>query len=194
MSKAPQADTRLAEASRQLKRMWLLWGIVPLVIAAVLVFACSAGWASPSKADEHVVERGFQAMLAICGGLFLIGFWLDGKWTSTDRLAARIWQAAGGAQSAPKRPQLAAQADVAFQTITASAAALSAIGGAIAVAAVISVWAGLNLSQACQILLLGLCYQIFILSRHPYYEEVLTAASEGELALPETDANHRDKK
>ena len=60
-------------------------------------------------------------------------------------------------------------------------------GGAIAAAAVISVCAGLSIGQGGQLLLLGLCYQVFVFSRHPYYEELLGAAAEGELVVPEDD-------
>jgi len=174
-------------------RTWFGWGLGPLAASAMLMFAVSAVWASPLNADKHIVERGFQAVLAICAGLFLTGFWLDGKWTHSERIATRIWLAAGGESFTPSRSQLAAQADIAFKSIASSTTALTVIGGAIAVAAVISVWAGLGVGQGAQLVLLGLAYQVFVLSRHPYYEEVLQAAARGELVAAEEDNNHHRK-
>ena len=179
----------------QIHRTWLTWGIVPLAVCAMLMLAVSkAAWAVTLEADEHDIERGFQAVLAICAALFLIAFWLDGKWTNSERIAARIWQAAGGEEFTPTSKQLADQADVAFRSIASSATALTAIGGAIAVAAVVSVWAGLSIGQGGQLMLLGLCYQVFVFSRHPYYEELLGAAVEGELVVPEEDDEDNHKK
>ncbi len=185
--KATQQDGKVLEARQQMQRAWLMWGIGPLVVAAVLMLTVSAVWASPSTVDEHVLERGFQAVLALCAGLFLIGFWLDGRWTNSERTALRIRQAAGGDEFVPTRSQLATQAEVAFKSIATSANMLTAIGGAIAVSAVISVWAGLGVAEGTQLILLGLAYQVFVLSRHPYYEEILTAAVQGELVVPEAD-------
>lgn len=170
-----------------MQRAWLLWGIGPLVVAAGLMLTVSAVWASPSDVDKHIIERGFHGVLAICSALFLTGFWLDGRWTSPERIALAIWRAAGGPEFVPTRRQLAAQAEVAFRTIDTSARMLTFIGGAISVSAVISVWAGLGVGEGAQLLLLGLAYQVFVLSRFPRYEEILTAAEQGELAIVEED-------
>ena len=174
-----------------MQRGWLTWGLGPLVASAMLMLMGSAVWASSGEVDEHTLERGFQAVLAVCASLFLTGFWLDGRWTNSERIAGRIWQAAGGERFVPTRAQLAGQADIAFKSITTSATMLTIIGGAIAAAAVISVWAGLGPGEGTQLILLGLAYQVFVLSRHPYYAEVLTAAVRGELVVPEDhgDAN-----
>ena len=193
MKRTTDDDSRIEQAKRTMLRTWLMWGLVPLAVSALLMSAVSTVWASPISADEHTIERGFQAVLAICAGLFLAGFWLDGKWTHSERLATRIWLAAGGEEFVPTRSQLAAQAEIAFKTIATSTTALTVIGGAIAVAAVISAWAGLGMGQCAQLVLLGLCYQLFVLSRHPYYNEVLTAAARGELVVPE-DAHHHNRK
>ena len=182
MKKRDEADTTVSTAMAVILRAWLMGGILPLAACALLTFAVSAVWASPLEADEHNIERGFQAVMAVCAALFLTGFWLDGKWTQSDRIAASIWQAAGGDESVPTRSsQLAVHADVAFRSIRSSASALIGIGGAIAAAAVISAWAGLNLGQGAQLVVLGVCYQLFVFSRFPYYQEVLTAAAHGEL-------------
>lgn len=193
MKRTSDADQRVLDVRRQIQRAWFMGGIVPLAVSAMLMLAVSAVWASPTSADEHTVERGFQAVLAVCAGLFLIGFWLDGRWTDSARIASRIRHAAGGDEFTPSRSQLAAQADVALKTVTSSVNALTAIGAAIAAAAVISVWAGLGVGDGVQLILLGLCYQLFVISRHPYYEELVTAAVQGELVTPEAD-DHNDTK
>ncbi|MBP8953521.1 MAG: hypothetical protein KBI47_14095 [Armatimonadetes bacterium] len=193
MRRQSQLDERVTEARRQMQRTWLMWGIGPLCIATVLMFTSSAVWASPANVDEHILERGFQAVLAICSALFLTGFWLDGRWTNPDRIAHTIWSATCGGEFVPTRSQLAGHASIAFSTIAGSAKLLTIIGGAIAAAAVISVWAGLRMSDGAQLLLLGLCYQVFVLSRHPRYEEILSAAVRGELVFVDApDHNNND--
>jgi hypothetical protein len=179
-----------------LQRTWLLGGIVPLLIAAVASLAVSTMAKTNAGIDSHVIERGFQGMLALCAALFLTGFWLDGRWTHSERVALRVHAAAGGNGVQPKRPQLAAQADVATATVEGSHRALVLIGSAIAAAAVISTWAGLGVGGGAQILLVGLAYQLFIYSRQAYYQELLSAAMSGELVAPERapDPKSRNRK
>jgi hypothetical protein len=194
MRKTEDIEDRVAKARAGMLRMWLMAGVLPLLVCAMLTLAVSVAWAKPLTADEHDIERGFQAVLAICSALFLIGFWLDGKWTNSERLARRIWRAAGGEQFSPTRSQLAAQSEIAFRTVTQSAHTLTIIGAAMALAAVISAGAGLRMAEAAQVLLLGMAYQLFVLSRHPYYGELLMAAARGELVAPEEDANYDARK
>lgn len=195
MSKAYDGQTRVIQARDKMMRTWLMWGMLPLVASALLTFTISVAWAKPLQGvDVHNIERGFQAVLAICASLFLAGFWLDGKWTNSERIAQRIWKAAGGGQFSPTRAQLAAHSDIAFKTIGSSVNALTFMGAAMAVAAVVAVWAGLGIAEGAQVLLLGLAYQFFVFSRQPYYEEVLEAASRGELVVAEEDANHPNTK
>ncbi len=189
MKKTPDVDPRVAAMRARTQRLWLMGGIVPLAVATVLMLAVTAVWASPSQADEHTVQRGFQAVLAVCAGLFLTGFWLDGKWTSN--IAARVWRAAGGDEFTPTSSQLAAQADIAVNTITASLRALAIIGAGIAASAVVSVWAGLSIGDGFQLILLGLSYQLFVLSRCAHYDDVVTAAVAGELVAVEDDQGRR---
>jgi len=191
MKRAFSTTSAVAEAKRRMQRVWFTWGVGPLGMAAVLMLIGSEVSASPADVDEHTLERGFQAVFAVCASLFLTGFWLDGRWTNSERIATRIWQAAGGEKFVPTRSQLAANAEIAFRSITTSARMLTAIGGAIAVSAVISVWAGLGIGEGIQLILLGLAYQVFVLSRHPYYSEIMTAAVQGELVVAEEhgDAN-----
>jgi len=191
MTQSAETDPRAIDTTRALKRTWLTWGLAPLTASALVMFTVGTVWANPIQADEHNIERGFQAVLAVCAALFLAAFWLDGRWTNSEGIARRIWQAAvGGEQIVPDRGRLAERADVAYASIRSSHSAIVAIGNAIAVAAIVSVCAGLSTAQGAQIILLGLGYQLFVLSRHPYYDELLLAASRGELVAPDSDANH----
>jgi hypothetical protein len=193
MKKTLDMDPRVEAFGQSAQRTWLMWGLLPLGAACLLLLVVSEAFAATSSVDEHILERGFQAVLAVCACLFLTGFWLDGRWTNSERLAKRVWQAAGGGSFAPSRSQLAAQADIVFRTVSSSNKTLTIIGTAIAVSAVISVWAGLGLGGGVQILIVGLSYQLFLLSRRPYYEELLSAAARGELVVAE-DANHHKKR
>jgi len=127
--------------------------------------------------------------------VFLAGFYLDGHWTDADRVARHIFRAAGGdesrsplswAQSGAHRSALQSNAEIALRSIRASADSITLMGIAIGLTAIVSVLMGLPAMHAIQILLLGLCYQLFVLSRHPYYVELAEAALGGEL-LPKED-------
>jgi hypothetical protein len=194
MRKTQELDPKVEEFRQSAQRTWLMWGLLPLGAACMLLLLVSEAFAATSNVDEHILERGFQAVLAVSACLFLVGFWLDGRWTNSERLAKRVWQAAGGDSFAPSRSQLAAQADIVFRTVSSSSKTLTIIGAAIAVSAVISVWAGLGLGGGIQILIVGLSYQLFLVSRRPYYEELLSAAARGELVVAEDDANRRKKR
>lgn len=188
-----ETDARVVEARRWMQRTWLMWGLAPLLVATMLMAAVSAVWAGPVTTDEHTLERGFHAVLAVCAALFLAGFWLDSRWTHSERIAWRIWSAAGGDEFTPSRTQLGAQAETALKTTASSVTALTIIGAAIAFTAVISVWAGLGIGEGFQLILMGVCFQLFVLSRHPYYEELAAAAVRGELAPPQDESDRNPK-
>ncbi len=189
MNLSDSYQDKCALATQQLRRTWLAWGIAPLTTAALLVFTVGTVWAKPIEADPHNIERGFQAVLAVCAALFLVAFWLDGRWTAKETVGRRLRRAVGGDAVPLSRDQLAAHCDVVFKSIQSSHMALTAIGSAIAVAAVMSVWAGLSVAQGAQIIVLGLGYQLFVVSRHPDYDETLTAAARGLLEAAPDDAN-----
>jgi len=190
-------DDHVAEIITGLRRTWFIGGVIPLLVAAVIALLVGMMVQLNTTIDPHNLERGFLAVLAVSAALFLTGFWLDGYWTHSERLARRIHTAVGAEGFSPSRSQLAAKADIAISTVTSSHNALVFIGGAIGIAAIISAAAGLGIAGSIQILLIGFAYQLFILSRQTYYHELLTAALRGELVIPEPpkkpEPNHRRK-
>ncbi len=200
MSQGPR--TELDELRQHLLTRWVLWGLVPLVIclAGTLVAYATSG---PGPIEGKQAERlAFEIVLGIGAALFLTAFYVDGHWTAAERIAKRIYLAAGGdpdrqpsswAQSARHRAQLQEQAHIAYRTIKASADAITLMGAGIGLIAIVTVLMGLGLSQGIQMLLLGLFYQLFIFSRHPYYQSVAEAAARGELLPPDREAKGKDQ-
>lgn len=194
MSQGP--ETELEELHHHLITRWVLWGLVPLAIclAGTLVAYATTG---PGPVEGKQAERlAFEIVLGIGAALFLTAFYVDGHWTAAERIARRIYTAAGGdperqpsswVQSARRRGQLQEQAAIAFNTIKASADAMTLMGSGIGLMAIVAVVMGLGLGQGIQMLLLGLFYQLFIFSRHPYYERVADAAFRGELLPPDRE-------
>ena len=185
MKRDPIVEQRITDVTRRMNSDWLTWGLWPTLGCVLLVVAITRGH-GPSKAiNEEILLRSFQAVLAVSALLFLIAFWLDGHWTNADKLGARIWLAAGGARFTPTSSQLAAQDALAFQSILASVKTLTLTGCAIGIAAVIGALAGLGFGHAAQLLVMAAAYQLFVLSRHPWYTELLQLAADGEL-IPST--------
>ena len=167
--------------------MLLGWGLVPLGVALVLMGVLSV--VNPAK-DVTLPEQlalGFKGVMAAGAALFLIGFWLDGRWTEAQRLAKLVFRAAGGNGFKPTKAQLAEQADQVMDSLMLSTKALTVIGLLIGLAAVLGAAAGLKFGYSVQLLLLALAFQMFIYSRHPYYREVMLAALLGELVVEEKE-------
>ncbi|MCD6361824.1 MAG: hypothetical protein J7M38_13290 [Armatimonadetes bacterium] len=194
MSQGP--PTELEKLHQHLMSRWVLWGLVPLAICVIgtLVAYSTSG---PGPVEGKQAERlAFEIVLGVGAALFLAAFYIDGYWTAAERIARRIYVAAEGdptrqpsswAQSARHRTQLQQHAHVAFDTIKASAGAMTLMGAGIGLAAIVAVIMGLNIVHGIQMLLLGLFYQLFIFSRHPYYERVAEAAFRGELLPPDQE-------
>jgi len=183
---------RLQQARERLRRTWLMWGVAPLVVIALMTLAVSAAEATPEQRPERRVERTFEAVLAVSAMLFLVGFSLDGRWTDAKKLALRLRAAAGGNGFKPTKQQLAAHADLAFRSIYNSTTVLTATGVGIAVTALLTSLAGLGATYAMILIVLAAEYQIFVLSRHPYYLELMEMALRGELAVD--DENNQKRK
>ncbi len=184
-----EQQRKLERLRRRLRHTWLVWGVAPLGIFMLLMLGMSAVEAhqtQPAEASQIQIERKFKAALALSALLFFVGFSLDGRWTDAERLGQRIYKAAGGDGMRPIRTQLAARADLAFKCIDSSVNALTAIGLVMGLIAVLTTLA-LQLTYGLQLLVLAIIYQVFIFSRHPYYDEVLQAAVRGELPTPEDD-------
>lgn len=187
---------RLQRVSEQLRHIWLVWGILPVAIAIVVTLLVVAVVSPGTDMTVMTVERRFQVILAIGAALFLIGFSLDSHWTNAQKLARRLALAAGLDLAAeeerarkhqePNRftqQQLAAQADLVSDSILASTWALTVIGAAIACTAILTAAAHLGLSYAIMVLILSVAYQLFVLSRHTYYKEIIEVAEAGHLLI-----------
>jgi hypothetical protein len=182
----PHYETMQA-VNRRLVEMWVRWGLIPLGGALVVMVGLSLVRGTSGASPPEQLALGFKAVMAIGGALFLLGFWLDGRWTEAQRVAHMIWVAAGGGEFNPGKRQLAERADLAMQSLMLSTKALTLIGLLIGLAAVLAALAGLQLGFSIQILALALAFQLFIYSRHPYYRELMEAALHGELVMEEKE-------
>ncbi len=192
-----QEPDKMQALREHLLHRWMVWGITPLAACAVIALLLATWGPVGPVSGKQATRLAFEIVLGVGAAVFLAGFYLDGHWTDTDRLARRIFRAAGGdesrnplswAQSRAHRSALQSNADIALRSIRASADSITLMGIAIGLTAVVSVIMGLPVMHAIQLLLLGLCYQLFVLSRHPYYLELAEAALDGEL-LPREDEN-----
>lgn len=185
-SQDPHAQT-VEEVNQRLRTMWISWGLIPLGIAFVLMVIMSLIKPASGTTQPEQLALGFKGVMAAGGALFLLGFWLDGRWTEAGRLARTIYTAAGGNGFRPSRRQLAEHAHLAMESLLLSTKALTVIGLLIGLAAVLAATAGLKLSFSLQILLLAVAFQLFIFSRHPYYRELMATALQGELVVEEDE-------
>ncbi|MGI5819049.1 MAG: hypothetical protein ACOX9R_13250 [Armatimonadota bacterium] len=173
-----------------LMRRWVTWGIAPLLLCA-LITGLLALWGPDGPIEGKQQTRlAFEIVFAVAAAVFLAGFYIDGHWTQAERLAKKIYRAAGGneernprswAQSGAHRSALRSEAAIALSSIRASADAITLMGITIGLVAIVSVVMGLPGEHAAQLLLLGACYQLFIFSRHPYYIRLAEAALDGQL-------------
>ena len=186
---------------RILMGRWIWTGLLPLLVCGVVVLLVATVAPGGPIHGKQQTRLAFEVVLGVGAALFLAAFYIDGHWTNAERIAQRIYTAAGGdreraasswAHSARHRAQLQEQAVLALTTIAASANAMTIMGGAIGLVAIVTVLMGLTLGHAAQLLLLGLFYQLFLLSRHPYYERVADAALRGELLPADEDGSNRD--
>ena len=178
----PHYET-IQQVNRQLRHMWVNWGLLPLGLALALMAVMSVLRPVHGAAEPEQLALGFKGVMAAGAALFLIGFWLDGRWTEAQRLARMVYLAAGGNGLKPSKAQLALQADRIMDSLMLSTKALTIIG----LAAVLGAAAGLRFGYSIQILLLAVAFQLFIYSRHPYYREVMLAALQGELVVEEKE-------
>lgn len=191
MEEHPHYQTMQA-VNRQLRVMWVRWGLIPLGCALILLVVTSAlRHTVPLSPEPEQLALGFKAVMAIGAALFLLGFWLDGRWTEAQRIARTIWVASGGNGHRPSKRDLSDHADLAMSNLVFSTKALTVIGLLIGLAAVLASLAGLRFDYSIQILLLALAFQLFIYSRHPYYRELMEAALRGDLVVEEKSPGKR---
>jgi hypothetical protein len=191
MKRDTAAQQRVDAVNQRMARDWRNWGLMPLAACAILVLAITHGAGPNPEANDEILQRSFQAVLAVSAILFLVAFWLDGRWTNAENLAKRIWLAAGGDRFTPTSTQLAAQDALAFANTLNSVKTLTFTGCAIGIAAVIGSLFGLGFAHGLQLLLMAVSYQLFVLSRHPYYSEILQLAASGELVVTAPEPEKR---
>lgn len=183
----------LHEVKRRLLRVWLAWGLLPLAISIVLTLLTVALASGQMNMTPMQMERRFQVILAIAAGLFLIAFSLDSNWTNAQKMAKKIAAEAGldalGPGGKPKkRPEgrslellLMPHAGIVINSIVGSVQALAFAGAGIAVCGILAASAHLGIGYSVMLLILALSYQLFVLSRHAYYNEVMETAVAGRL-------------
>lgn len=186
---------------QHLLRRWLNWGVLPLLICALIVLLLALWGPGGPIEGKQQTRLAFEIVFGVAAAVFLAAFYIDGHWTGAERLARKIFRAAGGneerhprswAQSGAHRSALRSQAAIALGSIRASADAITLMGIAIGLVAIVSVLMGLPGEHAVQILLMGAFYQLFIYSRHPYYIRLAEAALDGKL-LPRADDEDKDE-
>lgn len=185
MKLAERNEIRLRVTRQHLRRTWLNWGVLPLVVCLVLTLAVDSVQAADFSMHSRQVEVNFQAVFAIAAMLFLVAFTVDGHWTNSRRLARRLADLVERDGRRAKADTRSEYAPVVFDTIESSIRALAVAGVAIAASALVVVGSGQGVYHALLILALAGAYQLFVLSRHPYYVQVMTLAAAGQLALEE---------
>jgi hypothetical protein len=191
MEEHPYYQTMQA-VNRQLRIMWVRWGLIPLGCALILLVVTSMlRHTVPLSPQPEQLALGFKGVMAVGAALFLLGFWLDGRRTEAQRVAKMIWVASGGNGHRPAKRDLIDHADLAMNSLVRSTRALTVIGLLIGLAAVLASLAGLKFDYSIQILLLALAFQLFIYSRHPYYRELMEAALRGDLIVEEKPLEKR---
>jgi hypothetical protein len=184
-----------------LMHRWVTWGLIPLA-ACVLLVLLAVLVAPPGPVQGKQQTRlVFEIVLGFGAAVFLGAFYIDGRWTSSDHVARRVFLAAADdeadrppsswAQSASHRARLREHSDIALRTVTACADTMTALGVLIGIAAIVAVFLGLGLSHATQMVLLAVFYQLFLFSRHPYYQRLADAATRGELLPPDESRRKR---
>jgi len=162
-----------------LRRTWFTWGVVPLAVFALLALLAGSAFATSTE-NANQVHDPFTAILAVCCLVFLVAFSLDGHWTGAERIAKRL----GGDpkdEAALRQIRGSDSGQQAARIMRDAAAALAIMGGVIAAGAIAALWAGSGLSKAVLLLLLAAIYHLFLLSRHRDYEQIIAAATSGDL-------------
>lgn len=191
----PTNEIKLRVTRQSLRQTWLTWGLLPLVVFLVLTIAVDAAQAADFSASPRRMELGFQALFALAAMLFLIVFTVDSHWTNSQRLARRMVQLIEQDGRLVKPETLAECAPVVFKSVYASSKALTMAGLVVGALAVLAAAGGLGINYSLLVLTLAAGYQLFVLSRHPYYMELMDAAAEGRLLVEvEPDGGGRGRR
>ncbi len=195
-SSAPTNEIKLRVTRQSLRQTWLRWGLLPLLILLVLTIAVDAAQASDVIRPPRQMELNFQALFALAAMLFLVAFTVDSHWTNAQRLARRMIHLIeqDGKQVRPE--SLTQHAPVVFKSVYASSRALTMVGLLVGAFAVLAAASGLGINYSLLVLTLAAEYQLFVLSRHPYYMQLMDDAAEGRLVveLPDSSADSKARR
>lgn len=180
-------EIKLRVTRHRLRQTWLVWGLLPLGVCLALTLGVNAIHAFDYAASERQLELSFQAIFAIAAMLFLIAFTVDGHWTNGQRLARRIDRAVKADGRRNKPDTLAEYAPIVFQSVYGSSRMLTLMGVATAITAIVGAAAGIGIYYALLVLALAAEYQLFVLSRHPYYLDLMDAAAAGQLTMEQDE-------
>ncbi len=213
-----------SEPTRRLRvdlgRAWLIWSCMPLAGMVLALLATTAVYASQPVLSIKRAEDSFYQFLAISAIVFLFTFTIDGHWTNPKRLAESIRRLAGDedsklaklmaeekieagvARKTGTRDKLerimeqvrSVRAEIASHAVLTSSTALGLLGHAIGFAAIMCMVAGAGRSLSFLLLSVAVSYQLFLFSRHPYYERIVEAAYAGELEAEESPKDKRKRR
>ena len=149
-SMAQELD-ELGSLREHLLHRWVTWGIAPLVACAVITLLLASFAPVGPIEGKQAIRLAFEIVLGVGAAVFLAGFYIDGHWTDADRVARKIYAAAGAMSTiarllgagAAHRSALQSNAAIALASIRASADAITLMGAAIDLTAVVSVLMGL---------------------------------------------------
>jgi hypothetical protein len=176
----------------QLRRTWLLWSCLPLVVILVGLAATTAVYASQPVLSQKRAEDSFYALLAISALVFLFAFTIDGHWTNPKRVAQRIRRRLEAGPAGAPESLGETRAAIATEMVLGSSTALGLMGHVIGVIAILCVVGAAGAVYAYLLLAVAVSYQLYLFSRHPFYEQIVEAAFAGELEAEEEDGK-RDK-
>jgi len=175
-----EATLDTTTAKRLIVQRWLHWGVAPIVVALVLT-VIAARVVPPRDLSEIQVENVLELFLAIAAGLFLLGFAIDGRALSPERLA-KAAEAAVGSSVGSSEPSSDVDArpygPFMRARVLRTASAVSVLGIGMGAAAIGEVLAGGTLRQGMLLIVLGALYQFYVLSRHGYYRDVIDGYAE----------------
>jgi hypothetical protein len=188
----------------ELRRTWLIWSVLPLAAFLVALVLSTVAYASQPVLSQKRAEDSFYTFLAISALVFLFAFTIDGYWTNPRRVAEAIVKRLNlglpPANTGPESPapELAAspqeRATVAHDVVVGSASSLAFMGHAIGLAGILCLVAGAGPVHAYLLVSVAVSYQLYLFSRHPYYERVVEAAHNGELRTEEEDEKGKKAK
>jgi len=159
---------------RLIVQRWLYWGVIPIVVALALTVIATY-LVPPKDLSEIQSQNVLELCLAIAAALFLLGFSIDGHVLNPERLAKAAIGAAGasGLAGAGLDPGSNPHGRFVRARVLRTASIVSVLGVGIGAAAVLDVVFGGTQQQGMLLIVLGVLYELYVLSRHPHYRELI---------------------